>query len=88
MFKFVVALAMAGAMSAPVLAQTQPNPAPAAQPQMVKKVICQRVDDEETTGSRLGSAPKVCKTVMVPAPKGGTANGQQAPAPTSPERGN
>jgi hypothetical protein len=47
---------------------------------MVKKIICERVDVEETTGSRLGSAPKVCKTVEVPAPKGGAASGQQAPA--------
>jgi hypothetical protein len=89
MFKFVVALAIAGAMSVPALAQTAPaQPAPAAKPQTVKKVVCQRIDDEETTGSRLGSAPKVCKTVEVPAPQGGSASGSAAPGSASPERGN
>jgi hypothetical protein len=88
MNKFVIALALAGTMSVPAAAQAAPEatPAPAAKPQMVKKTVCQRADDEETTGSRLGSAPKVCKTVLVPAPNGGTANNQQAPAANS-ERG-
>jgi hypothetical protein len=89
MFKSLVALAIAGAMSAPALAQTATaQPAPVAKPQTVKKVVCQRVDVEETTGSRLGSAPKVCKTVEVPVTQGGSASGQQAPAGSSPERGN
>jgi hypothetical protein len=89
MFKSLIALAIAGAMSAPALAQTAPaqQPAPVAKPQTVKKVVCQRVDVEETTGSRLGSAPKVCKTVEVPVTHGGSASGQQAPAGSSPERG-
>jgi hypothetical protein len=58
--------------------------APAAKPQTVKKVVCKRVSQEETTGSRLGSAPKVCKTVEVPV-KGGST--KQAPAPSNPEQG-
>jgi hypothetical protein len=90
MFKSLVALAIAGAMSAPALAQTAPaqQPTPVAKPQTVKKVVCQRVDVEEDTGSRLGSAPKVCKTIEVPAPAGGAASGQQAPSAGNPERGN
>jgi hypothetical protein len=85
MLKFVVALGAAGAMSAPAFAQVQPQPAqptsqaaPAAKPATVKKTVCHRVDDEESTGSRLGSAPQVCKTIEVPA---AGATGQQTPAP-------
>lgn len=71
----VIVLALAGAASVPLLAQAQssaqsaPTASPApAKSQTVKKVVCRRVDDEETTGSRVGSAPKVCKTIEVPAP--------------------
>jgi hypothetical protein len=83
--KSLVVLAIFGAMSVPAVAQTTPaaNQPQPARPQTVKKVVCQRVDDEETTGSRLGSAPKACKTVEVPFARGGTANGQQAPAPNN-----
>ena len=90
MFKLMVALAFCGAMSASAVAQAAPTAptAPVAKPQMVKKIVCQRVDLEETTGSRLGSAPKVCKTVEVPAPaKDRSASGQQSPAAGS-EAGN
>jgi len=82
MYKSLVALAICGAMSVPAVAQTAPaaQSTPVAKPQTVKKVVCQRVDLEETTGSRLGSAPKICKTVEVPAPKSGMANGQDASA--------
>ncbi|HWJ58229.1 MAG TPA: hypothetical protein VNR68_01080 [Sphingomicrobium sp.] len=51
-------------------AQQVPAPAPVSAPEpvkMVKKKVCERVDNEETTGSRLGSAPKVCKIITVPA---------------------
>ena len=84
MYKPLVALAIFSAMSAPAAAQTAPpaSPTQSAKPQTVKKVVCQRVDVEETTGSRLGSAPKVCKTVEVPA-RGGTSNSQEAPAQPS-----
>jgi hypothetical protein len=86
MHKSLAVLAIFGTMSVRAAAQTAPatDPAPAAKPQTVKKVVCQRADDEETTGSRLGSAPKICKAIEVPAPRGGAASGQQAPAPMNP----
>src|SRR5436305_328321 len=67
MYKSLIVLAIFGTVSVPGAAQTAPaaNQAQPARPQTVKKVVCQRVDVEETTGSRLGSAPKVCKTVDV-----------------------
>jgi hypothetical protein len=84
MYKPLVVLAILSAMSIPAAAQTAPaaNPAQPAKPQTVKKVVCHRVDVEQDTGSRLGSAPKVCKTVEVPA-SGGTATSQEAPAQAS-----
>jgi len=86
MRKSLVVLAIFGTMNVPAMAQTAPaaQQEPVAKPQMVKKVVCTRVDNEETTGSRLGSAPKVCKTVEVPVRSGGSASGQQAPAPANP----
>ena len=93
MYKSLIALVVFGAISAPAVAQNAPQmpaapPAPEAapaKPKMVKKTVCHRVVIEETTGSRLGSAPKVCKTVEVPAGGAGTSN--RAPAPSSDERG-
>lgn len=83
MHKSLVVLAIFSAMSVPAAAQTAPsNPAQPARPQTVKKVVCHRVDVEQDTGSRLGSAPKVCKTVEVPV-RGGTATSQGAPAPNA-----
>jgi hypothetical protein len=82
MLKFLIALAVAGAMSTPVAAQTtQPaNPEvaqnQAAKPQTVKKRICEQA--EEDSYSRLGGR-KICRTVEVPVQPGGPAN-QQAPA--------
>jgi hypothetical protein len=80
----VIVLALAVAASGPAFGQTPPQPAPtihpghpdsqAAKPQTVKKVVCRRVIEEETTGSRLGSAPKVCKTIEVPAPANGSTD--------------
>jgi len=69
-------------MSGPAIAQTAPvaNTAPQQKPQTVKKVVCERVDAEETTGSRLGSAPKRCKTVEVPVKNGESSRGNHAPA--------
>ncbi|MEO8454979.1 MAG: hypothetical protein ABI454_07455 [Sphingomicrobium sp.] len=85
MRKSLVVLAIFSTISVPAAAQTAPaaNQAQPAKPQTIKKVVCQRVDVEETTGSRLGSAPKVCKTVEVPAPRGGTATAQEAPTPSN-----
>jgi len=81
-----VALGLASAAAAQTAQpQSAPAPAPQAKPQTVKKVVCQRVDDEETTGSRLGSAPKKCKTIEVPvSASGGNGGGSNSP---SPERG-
>ncbi|MEP7130564.1 MAG: hypothetical protein ABI770_05490 [Sphingomicrobium sp.] len=81
MHKSLVALAIFSVMSVPAAAQTAPsNPAQPARPQSVKKVVCHRVDVEQDTGSRLGSAPKACKTVEVPV-RGGTATSKGVPAP-------
>ena len=75
---FVLVLAVAA--SAPAFAQAQAPAATATpgsseiaapKPQMIKKTVCRRVDDEENTGSRLGAAPKICKVIEVPAPAGG-----------------
>ena len=87
LFVASVALGLASAAAAqPAQPQSAPAPAPqaAAKPQTIKKVVCQRVDDEETTGSRLSAAPKKCKTVEVPV--SGSSNAGRAPPP-SPERG-
>jgi|KBSSwiStaDraftv2_1062776.scaffolds.fasta_scaffold145616_1 hypothetical protein len=80
MFKYVIALAIAGTISSPVVAQATPqaNPAQAqAQPakaETVKKRVCR------TEVDRLHNLRKVCKTVEVPAeePAGArqTPNGQ------------
>lgn len=85
MLNRVIALAIAGAMSVPVAAQTAPQASAevtqteAPKPQPVMKKVCTRVVDEEAaTGSRLSNSRKVCKMVEVPAP----ASGQQAPAAT------
>ena len=87
MYPSVIVLALLGAANGTVYAQSQPQPAPAPngapvatpapKPQTVKKVVCTRVDNEETTGSRLGSAPKVCKTVEVPVQSGKGERGQR-----------
>lgn len=95
MHKSLIALAVFSVMSTSAVAQTAPHAhhpqaAPAApqvaettpaKPKMVKKTVCTRVIEEETTGSRLGSAPKVCKTVEVPA--GGSGKGDRAPSTSS-----
>ena len=54
--------------AAPAAAQTAPSKQPLpTEAKTVTKIVCKRSDAEETTGSRLGSAPKVCKKVQVPA---------------------
>jgi hypothetical protein len=68
MRRLLPVFAVVAAAAAPAFAQTAPQaqPAPAAKPKTETKVVCERVNVEETTGSRLGSAPKVCKKVQVP----------------------
>jgi hypothetical protein len=65
MTKYLIALAIAGAMSAPVAAQTAPQANTAeAQPakaETVKKRVC------TTQVDRLHNVRKVCKTINVPA---------------------
>lgn len=93
MSKPFVVLAIAGTMSTTAVAQQQPQQtAPAttatqpAKPQMVKKRVCQMLEDEDPY-SRLGTR-KICKTVEVPAdPQNGatgTANNQQSSTPPQP----
>jgi hypothetical protein len=70
----------------PALAQQAPaDPAQASAPQvkMVTKVVCQRVDVEATSGSRLSSRPKICKKVTVPADDKEARNAPRQPS--SPE---
>ncbi|HEU4809639.1 MAG TPA: hypothetical protein VFS69_03175 [Sphingomicrobium sp.] len=62
-------------VAAPAVAQTAPGASAQAQargsqveaPKMVKKTICKKIEESQTTGSRLGSTTKVCKTIEVPA---------------------
>ena len=68
---FIAAAFALGA--APAVAQTAPAAPAQAQadqvvaPKTVKKVICKKIEESQTTGSRLGSTTKVCKTIEVPA---------------------
>ena len=81
MYKFLVALAILGVTSVPAAAQTAPtttNATQPAKPQMIKKRVCEQIDEDSY--SRLGNR-KICKTIEVPASSGGAANGQQTPAP-------
>ena len=66
----ISSLALAACATSPTTSSAI-NPAPvqvqSAKPGAVKKQVCERVDAEETTGSRVGDAPKVCKIIEVPA---------------------
>lgn len=64
----LTAFAIAGLAASPAIAQSQPpaDQAP-AKVKMVEKVVCQKVEEERSTGSRLSSTTKVCKKVLVPA---------------------
>lgn len=82
-FAFVFLAAMSGPTLAQTPAPTTTSPSDgraveAPKPQMIKKTVCRRVDVEQDTGSRIGSAPRVCKVIEVPAPAAGS---------TKPERG-
>jgi hypothetical protein len=86
MSNYLIALAIVGAMSVPAAAQSsQPvqtapvNQAQPAQPQMVKKTICEDNDNPYSHISR------ICHTVMVPAQP---AQNQQPREPQQPEVGN
>jgi hypothetical protein len=90
MRKFLVALAILGATSVPAFAQTTPttttpattNQVQPAKPQMIKKRVCEQVDEDSY--SRLGNR-KICKTVEVPAEQPNTNT--QSPTNNSSEHG-
>jgi hypothetical protein len=87
MFKIMIALAIAGGMSVPAVAQDQAQAAAQVQPQasadatqgqpaqppMVKK--CRRVPDYPSSGTMLGPTHQECR--MVPAKGSGSTAGQQ-----------
>ena len=75
MYKPMGALAVLSAMSVASAAQPMPqtNPAQPPKPQMIKKRVCEQIDEDPY--SRLGNR-KICKTIEVPAP----ANAMQPPA--------
>ena len=79
----VAVLAVFSFVSVSATAQTAPaaNPAQPAKPQMVKKRVCEKLEDDDPY-SRLGSRT-ICKTVEVPADQaaGNSANGQQTQSP-------
>lgn len=84
MRNYLIALAIAGAMSVPAAAQpAQPAPttnaAQPAKPQMVKKKVC---EDNDNPYSHIA---RICHTVMVPAEPAPTPRGQK---PQQPEMGN
>lgn len=94
MFKYLVVLAAVSTMSSPVLAQATQNqsqsqaqaqPTQPGKPVMVKKRVCEQID--ENPYSRLGNR-KVCKTVEVPATGSGGESAQQAPASSDPPKVN
>jgi hypothetical protein len=87
MHKPLVVLTIFSMMSVSATAQTTPstNPAQPAKPQMIKKRVCEMVDEDSY--SRLGNR-KICKTIEVPAPTSGTSNDGQAPAPANPTGNN
>jgi hypothetical protein len=88
MSKYLIALAIIGAVTTPACAQTTPatQPAPAAnqaqpaKPQMVKKLVCEDNDNPYSNIHR------VCHTMMVPAqPNASGGTNQQVPAPSQPQ---
>ena len=87
MHKPLVVLAIFSMMSVSATAQTAPatDPGQPAKPQMIKKRVCEQVDEDPY--SRLGSR-KICKTVEVPAPTSGTRDAGEAPASANPTGNN
>jgi hypothetical protein len=82
MQKLLLIGAAFGVAAAPVSAQTTPTQgipsqvvsnqtqvATAAKPKTVKKTVCEKVQVEQSTGSRLGSTSRICRQVEVPVPQ-------------------
>lgn len=90
MQKLLLMVAACG-LCAPAMAQTTPqqpealqaNTAQTAPPKTVRKQVCQKVSDERSTGSRLGSTTRVCKIVEVPV---AANDAQAAPHTSAPNR--
>ncbi len=79
MHKVLLTLVAFGLSATPAVAQQtatasagspEAQPAPVAKPKTITKTVCQRVEVERSTGSRLTSTTKLCKQVVVPAPAG------------------
>lgn len=88
MHKSLVALAIIGAASVPASAQPSPanqtapataNQAQPAKPQMVKKRVCEQIDEDSY--SRLGNR-KICKTIEVPVTNNAPTGNEQTPTST------
>jgi hypothetical protein len=82
MHKLLLIGAAFGVAATPAVAQTaptqgipsqvvsnQPEAAPVARPKTVKKLVCQNVEVEQSTGSRLSSTGKICRKIDVPVPQ-------------------
>ena len=84
MRKSLVVLAIFSTISVPAAAQTAPaaNQAQPARPQTVKKVVCQRVDDEEDHRLAARLRPQGVQDGRSPRPRR-TASSQQAPLRTA-----
>ena len=88
MYKSLVVLAIVGTTSVSASAQTtQTEPAAAsrsaptagnqpqpAKPQMIKKRVCEQIDEDSY--SRLGNR-KICRTIEVPVTSAGTSDSEQ-----------
>jgi len=85
MYKSLVAAAIIATASVAASAQTSQtapataNPAQPAKPQMVKKRVCEQIDEDSY--SRLGNR-KICRTIEVPVTADGTSGHEQASAST------
>ena len=86
--KYLIALAIAGAVSVPAAAQSNQPAQPVANqvqpvaPQMVKKTVC------EENNNPFSHIDRICHTVMVPAKPAGTANNQPPHADPQMDAGN
>ena len=85
MHKTLVALVGISVAASPAAAQVAtvqpPTPAAVPAPKTIKKTVCERVRVEESTGSRLGSSKRTCRTIEVPAAPAspGGSNSDRAP---------
>ena len=76
MRKFLSAFAILAVTAGPAVAQTAPvQPEQAPKAKTVKKTVCQRIEADRETGSRLGSVTRVCRTVEVPAEEAQKSSG-------------